>query len=87
MLVGALNQTVVGTAIPSIAAEFNALTDYSWVFTSFMVTSAVCLPIFGKLSDMYGRKQFFMGGIAILLVGSALAGLSQNMMQLIWFSR
>ena len=85
MLVGALNQTVVGTAIPRITADLNGVAEYSWVFTSFMIASAVSLLIFGKLSDMYGRKMFFMGGISILMVGSACAGLSQTMLQLILF--
>ncbi|MBI4294830.1 MAG: MFS transporter [Chloroflexi bacterium] len=83
MLVAALNQTVVSTAMPRIAADLNAFNDYSWVFTSFMVTSSASLPIFGKLSDMYGRKQFFIGGIAVLVVSSALAGLSRNITELV----
>lgn len=82
MLVAALNQTVVGTAMPRIAAELNGLDSYPWVFTSFMITSAAALPIFGKLSDMYGRKLFFMLGILVLMGGSVLAGTSQNIFQL-----
>lgn len=82
MLVAALNMTVVGTALPRIAADLNSLKDYPWVFTTFMVTSAATLPIFGKLSDLYGRKPFFMGGIGTLLAGSILAGTSQDILQL-----
>ncbi len=85
MLVAALNQTVISTAMPRIATDLNGLDNYSWVFTSYMVTSSVSLPIFGKLSDMYGRKQFFIGGIAILTMASALCGLSRNMAELTIF--
>src|SRR5579871_376421 len=59
--------------------------DYSWVFTAYLLTSTVTVPIYGKLSDIWGRKWFFMGGIVIFLVGSALSGASQNVTQLILF--
>ena len=82
MTVGALNQTVVTTALPRIASDLGGLENMSWVFTSFMVTSAATLPIFGKLSDTHGRRRFFVGGIVVLLIGSVLAGMSQSVTQL-----
>lgn len=85
MLLSALDQTIVGTAMPRIVRELNGLEHLSWVFTAYMLASTVTVPIYGKLSDIYDRKKFFLGGIVIFLVGSALSGLSQNMMQLILF--
>ena len=82
MMAAAMNSTSVSTALPQIAADLDGMDQLSWIFTSFMVASAAGLPIFGKLSDTYGRKRFFMAGMAILLVGSALAGTSQNMWQM-----
>ncbi len=85
MLLGALDQTIVGTAMPTIIGELNGLEHYSWVVTGYMVASTAGVPIFGKLSDTFGRKWLFMGGIGIFLAGSMLAGLSQSMTQLIAF--
>ncbi len=85
MLLSALDQTVVGTAMPRIAAELGGLDHYAWVFTGYMLASTVTLPIYGKLSDIYGRRLFFLGGMALFLCGSALSGLSQSMTQLILF--
>ena len=82
MMAAAMNSTSVSTALPQIAADLNGMDQLSWIFTSFMVASAAGLPIFGKLSDTYGRKRFFMAGMAVLLVGSALAGTSQNIWQM-----
>lgn len=83
MLLGALDQTIVGTAMPRIIAELRGLQHYAWVFTSYMLASTVMVPIYGKLSDIYGRKPFFLGGMLLFLLGSALSGTSQNMTQLI----
>jgi EmrB/QacA subfamily drug resistance transporter len=85
MLLSSLDQTVVGTAMPGIAAELGGLEHYAWVFAGYMLASTVTLPIYGKLSDLYGRRPFFLGGMALFLLGSALAGMSQNMTQLILF--
>ena len=85
MLTAAINQTVVGTAMPRIVAELQGLEHYAWVFTAFMLTSTVSVPIYGKLSDVYGRRPFYMLGMAIFLLGSALSGMAQSMPQLILF--
>ncbi|MBI4495278.1 MAG: MFS transporter [Chloroflexi bacterium] len=85
MLLGALDQTIVGTAMPRVIAELGGLAHYAWVFTAYMLASTVMVPIYGKLSDIYGRRPFFLGGMLIFLVGSALSGTSQDMTQLILF--
>ncbi len=85
MFLAALDQTIVSTAMPRIVQELNGLEHLSWVFTVYMLASTVVIPIYGKLSDMYGRKKFIISGILIFLVGSVLSGLSQNMLQLIIF--
>jgi len=83
MLLGALDQTIVGTAMPRVIAELGGLSHYSWVFTGYLLASTVMVPIYGKLSDIYGRRLFFMGGMVLFLLGSALSGTSQDMTQLI----
>src|SRR5881275_517920 len=83
MLLAALDQTVVGTALPRIVANLGGLEHYAWVATAYLLASTVTVPIYGKLSDIYGRRLFFIGGMVIFLIGSALAGTSQNMTQLI----
>lgn len=85
MLLAALDQTIVGTAMPRIIAELNGLQQYAWVFTAYMLSSTVMVPIYGKLSDLYGRRPFFLGGMLLFLLGSALSGMSQDMTQLIVF--
>lgn len=85
MLLGALDQTIVGTAMPRIVSELGGLNMLSWVFTAYMLGSTAIVPIYGKLSDIYGRKWFFISGIIIFILGSALSGLSQSMTQLIIF--
>lgn len=85
MLLAALDQTIVSTALPRIASDLKGLSKYSWVATSYLLTSAIATPIYGKISDMFGRKKIFQTAIIIFLVGSALCGLSQNMNQLIFF--
>ncbi len=83
LLLSATDQTVVATALPRIVGHLGGLNLFSWVFTAFMLTSTTTVPLAGKLSDLYGRKPFFLGGIIILLAGSMAAGTSQSMTQLI----
>jgi EmrB/QacA subfamily drug resistance transporter len=83
MLLASLDQTIVGTALPRIVADLGGLNHYAWVVTAYLLASTVTVPIYGKLSDIYGRRIFFIGGMVIFLIGSALAGTSQNMTQLI----
>ncbi len=83
MLLSALDQTIVGTALPHIVANLGGLEHYSWVVTAYLLASTVSIPIWGKLSDIYGRRTFFILGMVIFLAGSALAGTSQNMTELI----
>lgn len=86
MLLAALDQTIVGTAMPTIFRELGGnLQNYSWVVTAYLLTSTITVPIYGKLSDIWGRKWFFMGGIILFLAGSALSGASQSITQLIIF--
>ncbi len=85
MLLSSLDQTIVGTAMPRIVGDLNGLEHYSWVITGYLIASTAGVPIFGKLSDIFGRKWLFMGGIVIFLAGSMLAGLSQSMTELIAF--
>jgi EmrB/QacA subfamily drug resistance transporter len=84
MLLAALDQTVVGTAMPHVIAELGgSAQEISWVVTTYLLASTVGVPIYGKLSDIYGRRIFFLAGMVIFLLGSALSGTSQNMTQLI----
>ena len=85
MLLASIDQTIVGTAMPRIIADLNGLEHYAWVATAYLLASTVAVPIWGKLSDIYGRKIFFIGGMVVFLVGSFLSGLSQTMVQLIIF--
>jgi EmrB/QacA subfamily drug resistance transporter len=85
LFLGALDQTIVGPALPTIVTDLNGNDLYVWVVTSYLLTSTISVPFWGKLSDLYGRKPMFIIGIVIFLVGSALSGLSQNMEQLILF--
>jgi EmrB/QacA subfamily drug resistance transporter len=85
MLLAALDQTIVSTALPKIASDLHGLSKYSWVATAYLLTSAVSTPLYGKISDMFGRKKIFQTAIVIFLLGSALCGVSQTMNQLIFF--
>lgn len=86
MLLAALDQTVVGTAMPHVIAELGGQAQtIAWVATSYLLASTVGVPIYGKLSDIYGRRVFFMGGMLVFLLGSALSGASHDMTQLIIF--
>ncbi|MDQ2809831.1 MAG: MFS transporter [Chloroflexota bacterium] len=85
ILLAALDQTIVGPAMPKIIGDLNGFEHYAWVFTAYMLTSTISVPIFGKLGDMYGRKWFFIGGIVVFLIGSMLCGQATDIWQLIGF--
>ncbi len=85
MILAALDQSIVATALPVIAGELGGLNHLTWVVTAFMLTSTVSAPLYGKLSDMYGRKPFFALSIGIFLVASALCGAARSMNALILF--
>jgi EmrB/QacA subfamily drug resistance transporter len=85
MFLAALDQTIVGPVLPRIVSDLRGVDYYTWVVTIYLLTSTVTVPIYGKLSDLYGRKPVLMGGITLFLAGSALSGLSQEMWQLILF--
>ncbi|MER7164454.1 MDR family MFS transporter [Micromonospora sp. NPDC000207] len=83
MLLAALDQTIVGTALPTIVGELGGIDHYSWVVTAYLLASTASTPLYGKMADLYGRRPVFLFSIVTFLVGSLLAGLSQNMTQLI----
>jgi EmrB/QacA subfamily drug resistance transporter len=83
MLLAALDQTIVSTALKNIVEEFNGLNHYTWVVTAYLLTSTASTPLYGKISDIYGRRVVFQFAIVTFLIGSFLAGASQNMTQLI----
>ncbi len=85
MFLGAVEGTIVTTAIPTIVKDLNGFELISWVFSAYLLTSAISTPIYGKLSDLYGRKNILCIGIIIFLVGSSLCGISQSMYALIGF--
>ena len=83
MLLAALDQTIVSTALKSIVEDFDGLNHYTWVVTAYLLTSTASTPLYGKISDIYGRRIVFQFAIVTFLIGSFLAGASQNMAQLI----
>ena len=83
MLLAALDQTIVSTALKSIVEDFDGLNHYTWVVTAYLLTSTASTPLYGKISDIYGRRPVFQFSIITFLIGSLLAGASQNMGQLI----
>ncbi|MGW1520291.1 DHA2 family efflux MFS transporter permease subunit [Streptomyces sp. NPDC002287] len=85
LLIAALDQTIVSTALPTIVSELGGMEHLSWVVTAYMLASTAATPLWGKLGDQYGRKKLFQGAIVIFLIGSALCGLAQDMPQLIGF--
>ncbi|MFG3505871.1 DHA2 family efflux MFS transporter permease subunit [Streptomyces sp. NPDC047821] len=85
MLLAALDQTIVSTALPTIVSELGGMEHLSWVVTAYMLASTAGTPLWGKLGDQYGRKKLFQTAIVIFLIGSALCGIAQNMPQLIAF--
>jgi EmrB/QacA subfamily drug resistance transporter len=83
LIMVALDQTVIGTALPTIVAELNGFDLYAWVGTSYLLTSVIAVPIIGKLGDEYGRKPFVIAAIALFTLASALCGAAQTMPQLV----
>ncbi len=85
MLLAALDQSIVGTALPRITSELGGLDKLSWVVTAYLLTATAMTPLWGKISDLYGRRLIFQTAISIFLIGSALCGFSQNITELIAF--
>jgi EmrB/QacA subfamily drug resistance transporter len=85
LLLSALDQTIIATAMPTVIRDLNGLNLYSWVFSIYMLTSTTGVPIFGKLADLFGRRLIYLIGMGLFILGSALCGLSQNMSELIIF--
>jgi len=85
LLLAALDQTIVGTAMPRIVAELNGLNYYTWVITAYLVASTIMVPIAGKLGDLFGRKPFLLAGMIGFVVASALCGQSHGMLELVVF--
>ncbi|MFJ9455940.1 MFS transporter [Kitasatospora sp. NPDC101447] len=85
MLLAALDQTIVSTALPTIVSDLGGLDHLSWVVTAYMLAATAATPLWGKLGDMYGRKRFFQASIVIFLLGSVLCGIAQDMGELIAF--
>jgi EmrB/QacA subfamily drug resistance transporter len=85
MFLAALDQSIVGTALPQIVSEFNSLDKLSWVVTAYLLTSTASTPLWGKISDLYGRRPLFMAAIITFLAGSVLSALAQNIEELIGF--
>lgn len=82
IFMAAMDNTIVATAIGTIVADLGGVDQFIWVTSAYMVTVMAGMPIFGKLSDMYGRKRFFLFGLIVFLIGSALCGLAQSIVQL-----
>src|ERR671936_2970641 len=85
LLLAALDQTIVSTALPTIVGDLGGVAHLSWVVTAYLLASTIAGPLYGKLGDLYGRKKLLQAAIVLFLIGSALCGLSQNMTELIAF--
>ena len=85
MLLASLDQTIVSTALPTIAADLGGLRHISWVVTGYLLTATATGPLYGKIGDLYGRKRVFEIAIAIFLIGSALSGVAGTFLQLVLF--
>src|SRR5262245_64156920 len=83
LLLAALDQTIVATALPRIVGDLGGLSNYSWVITAYVLAMAVTVPLYGKLGDIYGRRRLYIVAISIFLFGSVLCGLAQSMTQLV----
>jgi EmrB/QacA subfamily drug resistance transporter len=85
VFLAAMESTVVATAMPRVVESLGGVQIYSWVFSGFLLTSTVTMPLWGRLSDLFGRRPVYLGGLGLFLLGSALSGASQDMRQLIGF--
>src|ERR687887_2255591 len=85
MLLASLDQTIVSTALPTIVGDLGGLNQLSWVVTAYLLAATVSMPLWGRVSDLYGRKRLFQAAIVVFLVGSALSGASQTLGELIAF--
>src|SRR5689334_23986572 len=83
LLLAALDQTIVSTALPTIVGDLGGISHLSWVVTAYLLAATITGPLYGKLGDLYGRKKVLQSAIVVFLVGSALCGLAQSMAQLI----
>jgi len=81
----AIEQTIVAAAMPTVVSQLGGLEDYSWVFAAYLLASTVTVPLWGKLSDLHGRRAFYLGAIAFFVFGSVLCGLAWSMPALIVF--
>ena len=82
ILMSAMDNTIVATAMGTIVSDLGGFDKFVWVTSAYMVATMASMPIFGKLSDMYGRKRFFIFGLVVFLIGSALCGMAQSIVQL-----
>src|SRR5205809_2227765 len=87
MAIAALEATVVGTAMPTVIASLGGINHYSWVFSAYLVTSTVSVPVWGKLSDLYGRRLLYQIGIGVFLFGTLLSGFAGSIPSLARFAR
>src|SRR5436309_12813811 len=85
LFMAAMEMTVVSTAMPTVVGDLGGIKLYSWVFTAYLLTSTVTVPLYGKLADLYGRKPVLLAGIGVFLVGSMASGLSRTIGALIAF--
>jgi EmrB/QacA subfamily drug resistance transporter len=85
LMLAALDQTIVATALPKIVSDLGGITQYSWVFTAYMLTSTVAVPVYGRLGDVHGRRPLMLLAVTLFLIGSALCGAAQNMTELVVF--
>src|SRR3954452_5271086 len=85
MLLAALDQTIVSTALPTIVGDLGGINHLSWVVTDYLIAPTASTPLYGKLGDMYGRKPVFQTAVVLFLIGSILCGLSQSMFELVMF--
>src|SRR3954469_15358086 len=83
MLLASLDQTIVSTALPTIVRDLGGIDDLSWVVTAYLLTATVSTPLWGRISDLYGRKRLFQAAIVVFLAGSALSGTAQGLGELI----
>src|SRR4051794_27987559 len=85
MLLASLDQTIVSTALPTIVGDLGGIDELSWVVTAYLLAATVTMPLWGRISDLYGRKRLFQGAIVVFLAGSALSGAAQTIGELIAF--